>query len=103
MADGKPRSAPADSPIAGTDLLTAALRRPEMAALPLTLSVRLAEGAVAIGDLRRLASGSVVQLETELGEPAWLLAEGHPVGRGELAERRGELALRISTFGNDDD
>ncbi|GAB4224169.1 MAG: hypothetical protein Kow0062_25430 [Acidobacteriota bacterium] len=103
MADENAKTAPAAEPVRGADLLAAALRRPELAALPMTLSVRLARGRVPIGDLRRLAPGTVVRLETELGEPALLLAEGCPIGRGELAERRGELALRVAAFGADDE
>ncbi len=103
MADERPNPASPGAGVPEVDLLTAALRRPEAAGLPLTLSVCLAQGTVSIGRLRQLAPGTVVRLDTELGEPARLLAEGRPIARGELAERRGTLTLRIGAFGDADD
>ncbi len=73
----------------------------EHGALPLELSVRLAEGRARLGELRDLSAGVLVSLETAVGEPFRLLAEGAVIGAGEIVELRGRLALRLSRLGRD--
>ena len=70
--------------------------RPVFQVLPLTLSARLAMGRVRIGQLRALAPGAVIPLDTPVGEPSRLVAEGTIVAAGEIVEIQGHLALRIT-------
>ena len=71
--------------------------------LPLTLSARLAAGSVRIGQLRAIGAGSVIPLETPVGEPSRLVAEGVVVASGEIVEIQGQLALRLTRLGQDDE
>ncbi len=69
-------------------------------ALPLTLSARLACGETPLSELRLLEAGSVVALETQVGEPAELIAEGRQIGAGEIVEIKGVLSFRITRLGS---
>lgn len=73
--------------------------RPEFAGLPLAFAARLARGSARLGRLRQLAPGDVVTLDTLVGEPSWLIAEGVAVGAGEIVESGGRLCLRITRLG----
>ena len=68
--------------------------------LPLRLSARLAAGSAPLADLRTIEAGSLVNLETPVGEPSYLIAEGAVIGRGEIVEIRGQLAFRVTKLGN---
>jgi flagellar motor switch/type III secretory pathway protein FliN len=74
--------------------------RTEFQQLPLTLSARLAIGRAKLGLLRYLETGDVVPLETHVGEPSLLIAEGTPIGAGEVVEIRGRLCLRVTRLGS---
>lgn len=71
--------------------------------LPLTISARLASGRVRIEQLRAIAPGAVLPLETPVGEPARLLAEGVVIAAGEVVETQGILALRLTRLGAEHD
>ncbi len=79
-----------------TPTVRAAFRR-----VPLTLSARLAAGRVRVGRLRELASGTILPLDTVVGEPSRLLAEGVVVAAGEIVDVQGRLALRLTRLGVD--
>lgn len=78
-----------------------ALRAP-FRRMSLTLDARLAEGRAEVGALRDLREGSLVELDTEVGEPARLLANGVEIGKGEIVEVEGRLALRVTRLGRSD-
>ncbi len=67
--------------------------------LPLTLSARLASGHAPLQDLRLLEPGGLVSLETPVGDPSELIAEGRAIGAGEIVEIKGTLAFRITRLG----
>ncbi|MDH3285074.1 MAG: FliM/FliN family flagellar motor C-terminal domain-containing protein [Acidobacteriota bacterium] len=75
--------------------------RAEFKSLPLALSVRLADGSLLFGELTRLAAGSVIPLDTPVGEPSRLLAGDRPIAIGELVEIRGRLEFRVTRLGVD--
>ena len=75
--------------------------RPVFQVLPLTLSARLASGSVRIGALRALGAGTVVPLDTPVGEPSRLVADGVVIAAGEVVEIQGHLALRLTRLGED--
>ncbi|MCU0223290.1 MAG: FliM/FliN family flagellar motor switch protein [Acidobacteria bacterium] len=79
----------------------AGLLRPELAALPIALSARIATGRARLAALRELAPGQLVPLTTPVGEPCRLLADGAVIGAGEVVEVRGQLALRLTRLGQD--
>jgi len=74
----------------------------ELGALPIALSARIAAGRASLAELRELAPGQVLPLETPIGEPCRLIAEGAVIGAGEIIEVKGQLALRVTRLGRDD-
>ncbi len=73
--------------------------REEFATLPMKLAARLASGAATLAELRALEPGTVLNLETQVGEPSILIANGEPVGQGEIVEIKGKLAFRVTRLG----
>jgi flagellar motor switch/type III secretory pathway protein FliN len=82
---------------------TPSARRTGFSAIPLVLSARLATGTAPLLDLRSVAPGGLVHLETPVGEPARLMAGGAVIAAGEIVETKGRLALRVTRLGSDDD
>lgn len=80
--------------------LEALFEQEAFGSLPLRLSARLAAGSAPLADLRAIEAGSLVHLETPVGEPSYLTAEGAVIGRGEIVEIRGQLAFRITRLGS---
>jgi len=74
----------------------------EFGARPTALSARIAAGRASLAELRDLAPGQVLPLETPIGEPCQLIAEGAVIGAGEIIEVKGQLALRVTRLGRDD-
>lgn len=75
-------------------------RRVEFQELPLKLSARMASGSSTLAELRELlAQGSLIPLETRLGEPAQLLANGQPIATGELVVLQGRMSFRLTRLG----
>jgi hypothetical protein len=77
---------PAPSPLA-----------PALGATRVALEATLGEAELAFGDLRALAPGDVLLLDTSLGQPAALALRGRPVpvARGSLGEQAGRLTLTL--------
>lgn len=90
MAESKPQPIPLDK----------LFEQEGFNALPLRLSARLAAGSAPLAELRAIEAGSLVSLETPVGEPSYLIAEGAVIGRGEIVEIRGQLAFRVTRLGN---
>jgi flagellar motor switch/type III secretory pathway protein FliN len=57
---------------------------------------------MSLGTLRTVNIGSVVPLETPVGAPTRLIADGEPIASGEIVDIQGRLALRITHLGRDD-
>lgn len=74
--------------------------RPTFHELPLVLAARLAIGRARVRALRQLAPGSVLPMETPVGEASRLVAEGSVVAAGEIVEIQGHLALRLTRLGD---
>jgi flagellar motor switch protein FliN/FliY len=83
--------ATADSPLHGAtmDLL---------ADVELEISVELGRRRLTIGEVSRLAVGSVLELDTLAGEPLRLFANGRLIGTGEAVVVDGQFGIRISTL-----
>ncbi len=64
-------------------------------AIPITLTFEVGRLEVTLGELRRLGPGSVLQLGRGAGELVTIAAHGRTIGRGELVEVEGAVAVRI--------
>jgi len=99
MAESKTTQAPRKpEPASG---VSAGWARPEFHGLPLELAARIATGNAHLSALRRLEPGSVIPLDTPVGEPTHLVAGGAVIGAGEIVEVKGRLALRLTRVGPD--
>jgi type III secretion protein Q len=98
-ASGSGSAAPSSSPDATRNV---AFARREFGALPIALSARIATGRASLAELRDLSPGRMLPLETPIGEPCRLVAEGAVIGAGEIVEVKGQLALRVTRLGRDD-
>ncbi len=96
-----PTPGPTPGPGPSDAARAAAFVRREFSALPIQLSARIAAGRASLSELRGLAPGKVLPLETPIGEPCRLIAEGAVIGAGEIVEVKGQLALRVTRLGKD--
>ena len=64
---------------------------------------RLARGRASLTTIRELRTGSVVPLDSQVGDDVLLLAEDRPVARGELVESEGKLSFRVARIGEKDE
>jgi flagellar motor switch/type III secretory pathway protein FliN len=67
---------------------------------PVELTVSLGSTRLSLRQVADLAIGQIVELGRPLAGPFELRAEGRVVGRGELVEVDGELAVRIVSLGD---
>ncbi len=98
MSEAK-RARGADVSRDGTPPAADPFARAEFDSVPLTLTARLAEGSLLFGELADLSGGSVLPLDTPIGEPSQLLAGDTPIAIGELVEIKGRLEFRVTRLG----
>jgi flagellar motor switch/type III secretory pathway protein FliN len=67
-----------------------------LAAVPVEVTVELAQGMVTVGELSAWRPGEVVTLGTRLGEAVLVRAGGRPIARGELVDVEGEVGVRLT-------
>lgn len=78
--------------------LVAAANQPMLSRLmelELPLSIALGRATMPIRDVLKVTSGSVIQLDRNVGEPVELLVHGTVVARGEVVSVKGNYAVRI--------
>lgn len=71
---------------------------PQLAEVRVDLCAELGTIAVSLHDLMSLEVGDVVVLDTQIGEPVALTAEGEVRARGELGRHAGKLAVRVKSL-----
>lgn len=64
--------------------------------VPLQITVELGRTKMRIGDLLRLAKGSVVELEKVAGEPLDLRVNGQLIARGEAVVVNDKFGVRLT-------
>jgi flagellar motor switch protein FliM len=68
---------------------------PQLADVRVDLCAELGTISVSLNDLLGLEAGDVIVLDTKVGDPIALTAEGEVRARGELGRRDGKLAVRV--------
>ncbi len=71
--------------------------------LELPLAVRLGRAKMPIQDVLKLTSGSLIELDRNVGDSVDLLVHGTVVARGEIVSQRGNYAVRIKEIVRRDD
>ena len=87
-ADAPPGSG--RSPAANLDLLSG---------VEIEVAVELGRRRMSLGEVSRLAVGSVVELDTLAGEPLVLYANGRRIATGEAVVVDGQFGVRIQSLG----
>lgn len=64
--------------------------------VPLHLSVVLGRCTMPIGDILKIGTGSVVELDRNVGHPVDLLVNDRPIARGEIVAVDDAFGLRIT-------
>jgi flagellar motor switch protein FliN/FliY len=64
--------------------------------LDLPMSVILGHRAMQIQDVLKLTSGSVVELDSNIGDPVHIMVHGKLVAKGEVVSVKGNYGVRIT-------
>ena len=64
--------------------------------VPLNLSVVVGTCTMSIGDILKLGTGSVVELDRDVTQPVDLLVNDRPIARGEIVAIDEAFGLRIT-------
>ena len=86
-------TAPEPPPAADGDLLSSTLSL--LADVELEVSVELGRRRLPLSEVARLRVGSIVELDTEAGEPLVVYANGRRIATGEAVVVDGQLGVRI--------
>lgn len=68
----------------------------------LRLTVEVGSTSMAVGEVMKLETGSVVELDRNVGDPADLLVNGKKIGRAEVTVEEERLAIRVVELIADD-
>ena len=79
-------------------------RRPEVKRVSVTqinavdveISVVLGRSVLPMSQLLRMGRGAVIPLDAAEGEEVWILANNHPVARGEIEIRDDRIAITVT-------
>lgn len=68
----------------------------QLAGVPIPVTVQLGRARLTLGDLCRLKTGALLELDRESHEPADLLVNGKVVAHGEIVTIDGHYGVRIT-------
>lgn len=60
------------------------------------LSVLLGRSSMPMHNLLKMGRGAVIPLDTKESDQLWILANGHPIARGEITIRGERLCITIT-------
>ena len=73
----------------------ASVERKRLGGGQVALTAQLGRASVTIKDMMELTEGAVVELDREIGQPVELVAQGVPLGNGEVVVVDDRFAIRI--------
>lgn len=65
-------------------------------AVDVEISVVLGRSVLPMSQLLRMGRGAVIPLDAAEGEEVWILANNHPVARGEIEIREDRIAITVT-------
>lgn len=65
-------------------------------AIDIEITVLLGRCRIPMQQLLRMGRGAVIQLDAGEHEPLWILANGHPVARGEITIQGERLTVTVT-------
>jgi flagellar motor switch protein FliN/FliY len=70
--------------------------RTQVHAVKVEVSVLLGRSALPMHQLLRMGRGAVIPLDTKESDELWILANNHPIARGEVTIRGDQLCITIT-------
>ena len=67
----------------------------QLGSVKVELSVVLGQSAMPISQFLRMGGGAVIPLHCQEEEPVWILANGHPIARGEIVIQGDRVTVAI--------
>lgn len=67
----------------------------QLGSVKVELSVVLGQSAMPIAQFLRMGRGAVIPLDCSEDEPVWLLANGHPIARGEIVIQGDRVTVNV--------
>lgn len=68
----------------------------QISAVNVEISVVLGRMVLPMSQLLRMGRGAVIPLDAAEGEEVWILANNHPVARGEIEIRDDRIAITVT-------
>jgi flagellar motor switch protein FliN/FliY len=69
----------------------------QLGAVEIEISVLLGRSKMPIHQFLRMGRGAVIPLESGEDDEVWILANGHPIARGEIILQGDRIAVSITT------
>jgi flagellar motor switch protein FliN/FliY len=68
----------------------------QLAAVEVEITVLLGRALMPMQQLLRMGRGAVIQLDTHEDDQVWILANNHPIARGELVIEGDRISVNIT-------
>jgi flagellar motor switch protein FliN/FliY len=72
------------------------MAKSQVEAVNVELSVVLGRCVLPMQQLLRMGRGAVIPLDTHENEPVWILANNHPIARGEITIQGERVAVTVT-------
>lgn len=72
------------------------MERTQLHAVKVEVSVLLGRSLLPMHQLLRMGRGAVIPLDTHEGDVLWVLANNHPIARGELTIKGDRICITIT-------
>lgn len=72
------------------------MERTQVHSVKMEISVLLGRSSLPMHQLLRMGRGAVIPLDTREGDELWILANNHPIARGEVTIRGDRLCITIT-------
>ena len=68
----------------------------QLGAVEVEITVLLGRSLMPMQQLLRMGRGAVIHLDTQENDEVWILANNHPVARGEIEIREDRIAITVT-------
>jgi flagellar motor switch protein FliN/FliY len=76
---------------------------PQLGAVSVEITVLLGRAQIPMQQVLRMGRGAVIRLDTREHEEVWILANNHPIARGELIVDGERLSVSVTRSARTDD
>ena len=68
----------------------------QLSAVEIEITVLLGRSLMPMQQLLRMGRGAVIQLDTQENDEVWILANNHPIARGELVIEGDRISVNVT-------